>query len=114
MNNGIHIKNFPSNISGLQRLFDTFEKSSMVTYTVEQIRFLRKDVAVVHVVGDMKDETESCQGRITLVMTKGKGKWLISTFKTRELFRCGAKRTGKREKAKKNCLKVNSPLFAIV
>ena len=83
VNNGMHIKNFPSNVSGLQRLFETVEKNTTVTYTVEQIRFLRPDVAVVHIVGDMKDQgdtTQSGKGRITLVMTKEKGKWMIATF----------------------------------
>ncbi|MBA3767510.1 MAG: SgcJ/EcaC family oxidoreductase [Acidobacteria bacterium] len=80
VNNGLHIKKFPSNVSGLQRLFETVEKNSMVRYTIEQIRFLRKDVAVVHVVGDMKEDSQSGQGRITLVMTKEKNKWVIATF----------------------------------
>jgi uncharacterized protein (TIGR02246 family) len=80
VNNGMHIKNFPSNAGGLQRLFDTVEKGSHVTYTVDQIRFLRKDVAVVHIIADMKDAEDSGQGRITLVMTKEKGKWTVASF----------------------------------
>lgn len=83
VNNGMHIKNFPANVSGLQHLFETIEKNTVVTYTVEQISFLRPEVAVVHVVGEMKDRvdtTQSGKGRITLVMTKEKGKWMIATF----------------------------------
>ncbi len=84
VNNGFHIKNFPSNAGGLQRLFDTSEKNSIVAYTVEQIRFLHPDVAVVHVLGEMKmvqgDSMQSGKGRITLVMTREKGKWVIAAF----------------------------------
>jgi uncharacterized protein (TIGR02246 family) len=94
VNNGMHIKNFPSNVSGLQRLFETVEKSTVVTYTVEQIRFLRPEVAVVHVVGEMKDQTDPTQsgkGRITLVMTKEKGKWVIATFQNTGIRSLGAR-----------------------
>ena len=80
---GFHIKNFPSGIQGLQHVFETSEKTSKATYTVEQIRYLRKDVVAVHVVGEMKDEVNTQQngkGRITLIMTKEKNKWVIATF----------------------------------
>ena len=83
INNGMHVKSFPANVGGLQRMFETLEKTSVVKYTIDQIRFLRKDVAVIHMIGEMKDDTNpalSGQGRITLVMTKEKGKWMIATF----------------------------------
>jgi len=84
VNSGFDIKGFPSSVKGLQQLFDTTEKNSMVTYTVEQIRFLRPDVAVVHVIGEMKmvqgDSTQSGKGRITMVMTKTGDKWEIAAF----------------------------------
>src|SRR4028118_83035 len=47
--NGMHIKGRAANAQGHQQIFDTIYKDSNVSLKVEQIRFLRPDVAVVHV-----------------------------------------------------------------
>ncbi len=82
--NGMHLKGHAANAEAHQRIFDTIYKNSTLAYTVEQIRFLRPDVAVVHVSGLLKvtqgDATQDHNARITLVMTKNKGKWEIAAF----------------------------------
>jgi uncharacterized protein (TIGR02246 family) len=50
-------------------------KSDRKTYTVEKIRFIKPDVAVVHV------RSLSAVGNIgTYVMTKPRGQWLVVSF----------------------------------
>lgn len=82
--NGMHIKGRAANTEAHQHIFDTIYKNSSLACTVEQIRFLRPDVAVVHVSSTLKvtqgDSTQNHSARITLVMTKNKGKWEIAAF----------------------------------
>ena len=80
--NGMYIKGREAIESSHQRIFDTIYKDTTITLTVKQIRFLRPDVAVVHVtgqrVGPTKDLAEAAM--ITLVMTKEKQGWKIAAF----------------------------------
>lgn len=84
VSNGYHIKSMVANVKEIQVVFETREKHSIVSNTVEQIRFLRPDVAVIHVLGARKvvqgDSTQEVKGRITMVMVKNKGKWEIVAF----------------------------------
>ena len=72
--NGMKIKGRPAINKGHQGIFDTIYKNSTLAYTIEQLRFLRPDVAVVHVRAVLQvtqgDKTETGNARITLVMTK--------------------------------------------
>ena len=80
--NGMYIKGRAAIETGHQRIFDTIYKDTTLTLTVKQIRFLRPDVAVVHVngqrVGPTKDVVNDAM--ITIVMTKQKDGWLIAAF----------------------------------
>src|SRR5215217_3708758 len=49
--NGMYIKGRAAIESAHQRIFDTIYKDTKINLTVKQIRFLRPDVAVVHVNG---------------------------------------------------------------
>ncbi len=84
VNNGFHVKGIVANVKEIQFVFETREKHSVVSYTVEQIRFLRPDVAVVHALTARKmvqgDSTQEGKGRITMVMTKNKDKWEIVAY----------------------------------
>ncbi len=51
--NGYYIKGRAANAEAHQRIFETVHKNSILGYAVEQIRFLRPDVAVVHVFATM-------------------------------------------------------------
>lgn len=82
--NGMHLKTRAEIAAQHQRLFDTiFKDVELVEYAVEQIRFLRSDVALVHAIGrrtDTADKTKTVTGRISLVMLKNKGQWQITSF----------------------------------
>lgn len=80
--NGMYIKGRTIIETQHQRIFDTIYKDTTLSLTVKQIRFLRPDVAVVHVsgqrVGPGKDHNQ--EAIITLVMTKQNDAWLIAAF----------------------------------
>lgn len=67
-----------------QQIFNTVFKNTNLRLTVKQIRFLRPDVAVVHVTGQrdaIKNEKDPVFGAfMTLVMTRDKQGWRIAAF----------------------------------
>ena len=80
--NGMYIKGRAAIEAGHQRIFDTIYKDTTLSLTVKQIRFLRPDVAVVHVSGQRVGPTKDVvnDAMITIVMTKQKDGWLIAAF----------------------------------
>ena len=80
--NGNYIKCHAAIEAGHQRIFDTIYKDTTLSLTVKQIRFLRPDVAVVHVSGQRVGPTKDVvnDAMITIVMTKQKDGWLIAAF----------------------------------
>ena len=80
--NGMYIKGRSAIEKGHQQIFDTIYKDTQLKLNVTQIRFLRPDVAVIHVtgqrVGPSKELTQDA--RVTLVMTKEKQGWTIAAF----------------------------------
>lgn len=93
--NGFHIKGRAANAAGHQRIFDTIYKNSTLAYTVENIRFVRFDVAVVHVLAMMKmpqgNSTQTFNARITMVMVRNEGKWEITAFQNTAIEQTGGK-----------------------
>lgn len=88
--NGMHLRGREAIEKGHQHIFDTFYKNSILKVSVKQIRFLRPDVAVVHVQGNNKtrlgEETRETNALITLVMTKEKGDWKIAAFQNTQIL----------------------------
>ena len=80
--NGNYLKGRAMIESQHQRIFDTIYKDTTLSLAVQQIRFLRPDVAVVHVKGRRSSTNEALnQGAIiTLMMTKEKQGWTIAAF----------------------------------
>lgn len=80
--NGNYIKGRAVIESQHQRIFDTIFKDTTLSLAVQQIRFLRPDVAVVHVKGQRSSPNEELrQGAfMTLFMTKEKQGWTIAAF----------------------------------
>ena len=80
--NGNYIKGRAAIEIGHQRIFDTIYKDTTVSLTVKQIRFLRSDVAVVHVSAQLVGPTKNVvnDAMITVVMTKQKDSWFIAAF----------------------------------
>jgi uncharacterized protein (TIGR02246 family) len=80
--NGNYIKGRTVIESQHQRIFDTIFKDTTLSLAVETIRFLRPDVAVVHVKGrrDSPNQELNQGALITMVMTKEKTGWTIAAF----------------------------------
>ena len=80
--NGMYIKGRSVIETAHQQIFDTIYKETTISLTVKQIRFLRPDVAVVHVNGQRRGPTKDLEqdALLTLVMTKEKEGWRIAAF----------------------------------
>ena len=80
--NGMYFKGRADIQAAHQRIFDTIFKDTKISLTVKQIRFLRSDVAVVHVNGHRDGPTKELTGDaiLTLVMTKEQQGWTIAAF----------------------------------
>ena len=81
--NGMQIKGRNEIAKGHQGIFDTIFKNTTLTLSADSIRFLRPDVAVVHVSGSLKiagNDSRPSNARMTLVMTKANGRWEIAAF----------------------------------
>lgn len=80
--NGMYIKGRAAIQTAHQRIFDTIYKDTNIKLEVKQIRFLRPDVAVVHVNGHRDGPTKDLTGDaiLTLVMTKEQQGWAIAAF----------------------------------
>lgn len=86
--NGMHLKGRAANAAGHQQIFDTIYKDTDIAAKVEQIRFLRPDVAVVHVLAERfpkADKSQITKGRLTLVMVKNGDKWEIAAFQNTQI-----------------------------
>jgi len=80
--NGMYIKGRAAIQTAHQRIFDTIYKDTNISLTVKQIRFLRPDIAVVHVNGHREGPTKELTGDaiLTLVMTREQQDWTIAAF----------------------------------
>jgi uncharacterized protein (TIGR02246 family) len=82
--NGTHIRGRDAIDKGHQQVFDTSFKNTTMSLTVKQVRFLRPDVALVHV-SSHRDAPESERELVgnsvmVMVMTKEGGRWRIASF----------------------------------
>ncbi len=86
--NGSHVKGREAIAEGHQQIFDTVFKESVLSLSVEQLRMLRPDVAVVHVNGTNRfrrgAETHAVEALITLVLTKESGAWKVAALQITE------------------------------
>lgn len=87
--NGMQLKGRAVIAKSHQNIFDTFYKNSTMSLATDSVRFLRADVAVVHVSGTLKvvngEATQTSNARMTLVMTKTGGKWEIAAFQNTQV-----------------------------
>ena len=87
--NGMHIRGKTAIDKGHQQIFDTIYKNSALALTVKQVRFLRPDVALVHVaaknkVGQGADARE-WDAYISMLMLKDAGGWKIASFQNTQV-----------------------------
>src|SRR5688500_20381529 len=87
--NGMHLKGRTAIAAGHQEIFDTIYKDTKVTLAIKQIRFLRPDVAVVHVNAHRAGPTKelTADALLTLVTTKEKQGWTIVAFQNTQVVK---------------------------
>ena len=82
--NGMSLKGREAIEQGHTAIFSSIYKESRNVGTVKGVRFLRPDVAVVHVEWNLEfragGETRKGHAMNTMVMTKDGGKWSIAAF----------------------------------
>ena len=82
--NGLYQKGREAIERGHAQIFSTFYKDTKLRYIVRSIRFLRDDVAIVHVDASLVKKSEdfpaSPQAVPVLVMVKDKGQWRVAVF----------------------------------
>lgn len=86
--NGIHVKGRSAIDRSHQFIFDSIYKDIDINATVEKIRFLRPDVAVVHVLAERfpkADKSKTIKARLTMVMVKNGEKWEIEAFQNTQI-----------------------------
>lgn len=94
--NGMQLKSRAVIDKAHQQIFDTIYKNTTISLAVQTVRFLRPDVAVVHVSGVMKltegETVRTTNARMTLVMTKTGGQWQIDAFQNTPIRDASAER----------------------
>ncbi len=97
--NGMQIKTRKVIAKSHQAIFDTIYKNSDIKLAVDSIRFLKPDVAVVHVSGGLSvirgDSKWTDNAKMTLVMTKNKDRWEIAAFQNTQVVDENAVMKGK-------------------
>ena len=81
--NGMYLRGRTAIAEGHQRIFDTIYKETTVSLSVKQLRFLRPDVAVVHV--NAARAAPAARAILTLVMVKDAGAWKIAAFQNTQV-----------------------------
>jgi len=96
--NGSQLKGRAAIEKGHQQIFEIFFKDANIAAAVEQIRFVRPDVAIVHLSGERfpkNDRSQTIKSRITVVMVKNKDKWEIAAFQNTQIQPPAAAQGGK-------------------
>ena len=82
--NGMYIKGKSAIAEGHQRIFDSFYKETNIKTEVKSIRFIRKDIAIVHVTSHMtgvsNNQKVDTNSLITLTIEKSANGWQIAAF----------------------------------
>jgi uncharacterized protein (TIGR02246 family) len=89
--NGLHLRGRAAIDKGHQHIFDSYMKATTLGLTVKQTRYVRPDVAVVHVGARLKSpqpdgSAKETDAAITLVMSKEKGVWQIVAFQNTQVM----------------------------
>lgn len=87
--NGMYFKGRTAIEKAHQQIFDTFYKNTTISFSVRQIRFLRPDIALVHVSGHLEGTENEKQfasdASMTMVMTREKQGWQIAAFQNTQV-----------------------------
>ena len=86
--NGRHLKGQAAIQKAHQQIFDTIFKGTTLSLSIKQIRFLRSDVALVHVTGYRKASNPAdpvSNAIVSMVMTKDKQGWKIAAYQNTQV-----------------------------
>jgi uncharacterized protein (TIGR02246 family) len=85
--NGMYFQGRKAIEKAHQQIFDTFYRNTTLSLSVRQIRFLRPDVALVHVSGHLDAVEKQFVGdaSMTMVMTMDKKGWKIAAFQNTQV-----------------------------
>lgn len=104
--NGMYFNGREANIKGHQQIFDTFYKGSTINPKIQKIRFLRKDVAIVHVTSGNERNGKQVENaplvRPLLVLSKENGKWRIAVFQNTPVIKEGELVVGRKTENEEN------------
>ncbi|MEO7983917.1 MAG: SgcJ/EcaC family oxidoreductase [Bacteroidota bacterium] len=82
--NGMYIKGKAAIAGGHQAIFDSFYKETFIKTTVQSIRYIRPDIAIVHVDGVMTGtsygQKVDTKAKIGLTVEKTATGWQIAAF----------------------------------
>jgi len=82
--NGTHLKGRMAIDKGHQAIFDSFYKDTYIKITTQSIRYLRPDIALVHIAGNLSGtsngEKLDRNSMITIIAEKGAHGWQIAAF----------------------------------
>jgi uncharacterized protein (TIGR02246 family) len=88
--NGSYVKGRVTIEKTHQQIFETIYKNTTIRLAVKQVRFLRPDVAVVHVTGHLDAPENEKQlvadASMTMVMTREKQGWQIAAFQNTQVI----------------------------
>lgn len=92
--NGLYSSGREENRKGHQMIFDTFYKNTKLNIEIRKIRFLRDDVAIVHMFAsvikkDEKPQNDSPETSPMMVLSRENGKWRIVAFQNTPVFKEG-------------------------
>lgn len=92
--NGMYFNGREANIKGHQQIFDTFYKGTKINPKIRKIRFLRDDVAIVHILPAGNERNDKQLENMPLVspimvFSKEKGKWKIVAFQNTPIIKEG-------------------------
>ena len=89
--NGMYNPNYTreANAKGHQRIFDTIYKGTQVHYQIDKIKFIRPDIALIHVFGAVNKKGEARPKDPFVLwsglLEKSNGKWKILAFHNLDL-----------------------------
>ena len=93
--NGMHVKGRDEIEKGHIGIFTTIYKDSRNAATIKSVRFIRRDVAVIHTEWNLEftigSETRKGHALSTMIMTKDDGKWSIVAFQNTPIQLTGGK-----------------------
>lgn len=87
--NGMHLKGRTAIAEGHQRIFDSFYRGTNIKAEVKSIRFIRNDIAIVHVNSHMTGVSNNHQvdtrALITLMIEKTHEGWQVAAFQNTQV-----------------------------